>query len=105
MKVLSIQIRRKNKTKISFSSSFQHEPNSTYDRLFHVKHGYQSKIHRDDREHTRGLNVHDEVYRTPPPFKVFVLGERIVTESDVFNEFWIVNLNRYIIGILKNEYN
>ncbi|XP_041478083.1 uncharacterized protein C5orf49-like [Lytechinus variegatus] len=43
-----------------FNNHKKHEPNSTYDRLFHVKHGYQSKIHRDDREHTRGLNVHDE---------------------------------------------
>ena len=39
----------------------QHSPSSTYDRLFHVKTGYQSKLHRDDREHTVGLDVHGEV--------------------------------------------
>ncbi|XP_071498240.1 cilia- and flagella-associated protein 90-like [Diadema antillarum] len=43
-----------------FNNNKKHEYNSTYDRLFHVKHGYQSKIHRDDREHTRGLNVFEE---------------------------------------------
>ncbi|XP_030840899.1 uncharacterized protein C5orf49-like [Strongylocentrotus purpuratus] len=45
---------------IYFNNNKKHETNSTYDRLFHVKHGYQNKLHRDDREHTRGLKVYEE---------------------------------------------
>ncbi|XP_076113169.1 cilia- and flagella-associated protein 90-like [Mytilus galloprovincialis] len=35
---------------------------STYDRLFHIKYGYDSKLHRDDRGRikTIGLSVQDE---------------------------------------------
>ncbi|XP_072037638.1 uncharacterized protein [Amphiura filiformis] len=43
-----------------FNNNKEHSPSSTYDRLFHVKTGYQSKLHRDDREHTVGLDVHGE---------------------------------------------
>ncbi|ESO98165.1 hypothetical protein LOTGIDRAFT_142981 [Lottia gigantea] len=36
--------------------------NSTFDRLFKIKDGYNQKVHRDDREHFNsvGLNVHQE---------------------------------------------
>lgn len=42
----------------------QHDRVSNYDRTFHVKTDYCSKLHRDDRVHTRGLNVNAEVSRT-----------------------------------------
>ena len=42
----------------------QHDKVSNYDRTFHVKTDYCSKLHRDDRVHTRGLNVNAEVSRT-----------------------------------------
>ena len=45
-------------------SSLQHKTESTYDRMFHVKEGYNSKLHRDDREHTQNLDVHSEVQYT-----------------------------------------
>ncbi|XP_038045043.1 uncharacterized protein C5orf49-like [Patiria miniata] len=49
------------KTKYTyFNNNKEFGPYSTYDRLFHVKEGYESKLHRDDREHTIGLNVHEE---------------------------------------------
>ncbi|WAR12268.1 CE049-like protein [Mya arenaria] len=34
----------------------------TYDRLFRKQHGYNNKLHRDDREHakSRGLTVNNE---------------------------------------------
>lgn len=43
---------------------FQADVLSTYDRLFHIKYGYDSKLHRDDRGRikTIGLSVQDEVY-------------------------------------------
>ena len=41
--------------------SLQHDRVSNYDRTFHVKTDYCSKLHRDDRVHTRGLNVNAEV--------------------------------------------
>ena len=42
-------------------SFIQHDKVSNYDRTFHIKTGFCSKLHRDDREHTRGLNVNAEV--------------------------------------------
>ncbi|XP_062501775.1 cilia- and flagella-associated protein 90-like [Corticium candelabrum] len=43
-----------------YNTSKQHVTGSTYDRMFHVKEGYCSKLHRDDREHTQHLDVHSE---------------------------------------------
>ncbi|XP_027046306.1 uncharacterized protein C5orf49 homolog [Pocillopora damicornis] len=43
-----------------FNTNKKHDRISTYDRTFHIKAGYCSKLHRDDREHTRGLNVNSE---------------------------------------------
>lgn len=42
---------------------FQADNFSTYNRLFHQRNGYDSKIHRDDRNHILkiGRAVHDEV--------------------------------------------
>lgn len=42
---------------------FQADNFSTYNRLFHQRNEYDSKIHRDDRNHILkiGRAVHDEV--------------------------------------------
>uniref|UniRef100_A0A667XNK8 Uncharacterized protein n=1 Tax=Myripristis murdjan TaxID=586833 RepID=A0A667XNK8_9TELE len=39
----------------------------TYDRLFHQAEGYDNKVHRDDREHSkgRGFDIFTEVTTTP----------------------------------------
>ena len=58
-------------------SSLQHKTESTYDRMFHVKEGYNSKLHRDDREHTQNLDVHSEVQYT----SVDILQNHIFFES------------------------
>ena len=50
-----------------FNNNKQHAVSSTYDRQFHVKHGYHSKLRRDDREHTLGLNVHAEEHSKKVP--------------------------------------
>ena len=39
------------------SFNFKYDRVSNYDRTFHIKSGYCSELQRDDREHTRGLNV------------------------------------------------
>lgn len=44
--------------------SLQHDRVSNYDRTFHLKTGYCSKLHRDDRVHARGLNVNAEVSKS-----------------------------------------
>ena len=43
-----------------FNTDKKYESSSTYDRMFHVKEGYSSKLKRDDLQHTQGLNVHVE---------------------------------------------
>ncbi|PIK62537.1 hypothetical protein BSL78_00543 [Apostichopus japonicus] len=60
----------------------QHQPNSTYDRLFHVKQGYQCKLHRDDREHTIGLDVHgEESQKVIPVLSSSAYGHREALEG------------------------
>ena len=44
--------------KINFT---QHDYDTSYDRLFHAETGFNSKLHRDDRQHTVGLDMHAEV--------------------------------------------
>ena len=39
------------------SFNFKYDRVSNYDRTFHIKSGYCNELQRDDREHTRGLNV------------------------------------------------
>lgn len=43
-----------------FSNQKMYAPISTYDCTFQVKEGYNSKLKRDDQQHTQGLNVHGE---------------------------------------------
>ncbi|XP_002739140.1 cilia- and flagella-associated protein 90-like [Saccoglossus kowalevskii] len=50
-----------------FNNNKPSNPISTYDRLFHVKNELHSKLHRDDREHAIGLNVHAEETRKAVP--------------------------------------
>ena len=38
-----------------FNNDKKYETSSTYDRMFHVKEGYSSKLKRDDLQHTQGL--------------------------------------------------
>uniref|UniRef100_A0A8W8K0G6 Uncharacterized protein n=2 Tax=Magallana gigas TaxID=29159 RepID=A0A8W8K0G6_MAGGI len=53
---------------------------STYNRLFHQRNGYDSKIHRDDRNHILkiGRAVHDEERRRLwPVLSSFTYGHRV----------------------------
>lgn len=52
-----------NNTTLNCMMHFQADNFSTYNRLFHQRNGYDSKIHRDDRNHILkiGRAVHDEV--------------------------------------------
>ncbi|XP_014674976.1 PREDICTED: uncharacterized protein LOC106815060 [Priapulus caudatus] len=50
---------------------------STYDRMFHVQQDYNSKLHRDDRQHTVGLNVHaEETVKAVPVLSSSAYGHR-----------------------------
>ncbi|XP_020614834.1 uncharacterized protein C5orf49 homolog [Orbicella faveolata] len=65
-----------------FNSNKQHDRISNYDRTFHVKTGYCSKLHRDDRVHTRGLNVHaEEQTKAVPVLSSSLYGHRPPLES------------------------
>ncbi|XP_071812559.1 cilia- and flagella-associated protein 90-like [Apostichopus japonicus] len=65
-----------------FNNEKRHQPNSTYDRLFHVKQGYQCKLHRDDREHTIGLDVHgEESQKVIPVLSSSAYGHREALEG------------------------
>ena len=45
--------------------------------MFHIQHGYCSKIHRDDRQHTQGLDVHaEEQSKNVPMLSSSVYGHR-----------------------------
>ena len=45
--------------------------------MFHIEHGYCSSIHRDDRQHTQGLNVHaEEESKAVPLLSSSVYGHR-----------------------------
>jgi hypothetical protein len=60
-----------------FNTTKQHSATSTYDRMFHIKEGYCSKLHRDDRQHTRGLDVHsEEVNKAVPVLSSSLYGHR-----------------------------
>merc|ERR1712079_89481 len=52
-----------------FKATTKHSPPSIYDRINHVVEGYNQKLHRDDREHTksRGLKVNAEETRVKVP--------------------------------------
>ncbi|XP_022109202.1 uncharacterized protein C5orf49 homolog [Acanthaster planci] len=71
------------KTKFTyFNNNKEFSPNSTYDRLFHVKEGYESKLHRDDREHTIGLNVNEEEsQKAIPVLSSSAYGHRPILEA------------------------
>ncbi|XP_071803311.1 cilia- and flagella-associated protein 90-like [Asterias amurensis] len=65
-----------------FNNNKEHGPNSTYDRLFHVRVGFESKLHRDDREHTIGLNVHqEESKKAVPVLSSSAYGHRLALEE------------------------
>ncbi|KAJ8024781.1 hypothetical protein HOLleu_34790 [Holothuria leucospilota] len=65
-----------------FNNKKQHGSSSTYDRLFHVKEGYQCKLHRDDREHTIGLDVHgEEAQKAIPVLSSSAYGHRVALEG------------------------
>ena len=60
-----------------FNNAKSYQCVSTYDRTFHVKEGYSSKLKRDDREHTQGLNVHaEENQKQVPVLTSSVYGHR-----------------------------
>ncbi|XP_073232585.1 cilia- and flagella-associated protein 90-like [Porites lutea] len=65
-----------------FNTNKQHERVSNYDRTFHIKSGYCSKLHRDDREHTRGLNVNaEEQIKAVPVLSSSLYGHRPPLEN------------------------
>nr|XP_004226028.1 uncharacterized protein C5orf49 homolog [Ciona intestinalis] len=75
-----------------FNNNKQHGKHSEYERLFHLKHHYEKKLHRDDRANRIGLNVHDEekdkavpilsssVYGSRPPLEK-TNREHVIIES------------------------
>ncbi|XP_068714802.1 cilia- and flagella-associated protein 90-like [Montipora foliosa] len=64
-----------------FNTKKQHEKVSNYDRTFHIKTGFSSKLHRDDREHTRGLNVNaEEQTKAVPVLSSSLYGHRTPLE-------------------------
>ncbi|XP_065827445.1 cilia- and flagella-associated protein 90-like [Oscarella lobularis] len=65
-----------------FNTEKLHKTESTYDRMFHVKEGYNSKLHRDDREHTQNLDVHsEEKQKFVPTLSSSVYGHRSALEN------------------------
>ncbi|KAL5021436.1 hypothetical protein ScPMuIL_000591 [Solemya velum] len=60
---------------------------SNFERLFHLKYGYDSKIHRDDRRHVLeiGAAVHDEESkRTIPLLSSSNYGHRLEQTAEPF---------------------
>ncbi|KAK2162179.1 hypothetical protein LSH36_102g03004 [Paralvinella palmiformis] len=47
----------------------QHKEVHIFDRLFHPNDGYNMKLHRDDREHTMGLDISAEEEVRPVPVR------------------------------------
>lgn len=65
------------KTPTYFNNEKKSNSKSTYDRMFHIQHGYCSSIHRDDREHTQGLDVNtEEKSKKVPMLSSTVYGHR-----------------------------
>ncbi|XP_015749268.1 PREDICTED: uncharacterized protein C5orf49 homolog [Acropora digitifera] len=65
-----------------FNTKKQHDKVSNYDRTFHIKTGFCSKLHRDDREHTRGLNVNaEEKTKAVPVLSSSLYGHRPLLET------------------------
>ncbi|XP_028392601.1 uncharacterized protein C5orf49 homolog [Dendronephthya gigantea] len=79
---LDVQKKRTNaedssKSLTYFNNNKKNDTKSTYDRTFHIQHGYCSRIHRDDREHTQGLDVHaEEQSKAVPILSSSVYGHR-----------------------------
>ena len=81
-----------------YGEAKQHLPTTTshYDRMFHIDGGYDGKLHRDDRQHTVGLDMqHEELRRTVPVRSSTEYGRRVdrpfqasvnSTEEEVANE-------------------
>jgi len=58
----------------------QDEPSSNnhYDRMFHADMDYNGKLHRDDRQHTVGLDIqHEEFQRAVPVRSSSEYGRRV----------------------------
>jgi len=69
-----------------FNNGAKKSNKSTYDRLFNYETGYNNKLHRCDREHTknRGLDVHSEQVDKAVPIRMSgVYGHRIHQAVDV----------------------
>ncbi|CAH1800326.1 unnamed protein product [Owenia fusiformis] len=61
-----------------FNSGRKHEETSTYDRMFHIQHGYDSRIHRDDRRGLLSVDVHsEESSRTIPVLSSSAYGRLV----------------------------
>ena len=50
-----------------YSKTKKHEHVFNYDRMFHQEEGYNSKLHRDDRQHTVGLDIQAEEHQRSVP--------------------------------------
>ncbi|XP_059169740.1 cilia- and flagella-associated protein 90-like [Physella acuta] len=67
------------------STGKDHYPGSRYDRLFHKDNGYNNKLHRDDRDHTksRGLRVNDEeIQKEVPTLSSSIYGKKLNLHVD-----------------------
>ncbi|CAH1269750.1 C5orf49 [Branchiostoma lanceolatum] len=52
-----------------YNNNKEHQEKGAYERLFNQESDYNSKLHRDDRQHTVGLNVHKEEISKPVPLR------------------------------------
>ena len=80
-----------------FNNEKTHPQVLTYDRTFHVKEGYCSKLKRDDLEHTQGLSVHsEEVGKSVPVLMSSVYGHRPPLETP--------DREHVRVGLVKREF-
>ncbi|XP_029919331.1 uncharacterized protein C5orf49 homolog [Myripristis murdjan] len=78
----------------------------TYDRLFHQAEGYDNKVHRDDREHSKGrgfdifteeisrvvpVRSSSEYGRRPPPAQLLQPGQQYARVATMQSEFFKKN--------------
>ncbi|XP_039265877.1 cilia- and flagella-associated protein 90-like [Styela clava] len=78
-----------------FNNSKDHKEYSEYERLFHLKRGYEEKLHRDDRANRIGLNVHDEERKKAVPIlSSSVYGIRPKLEEQARQHVIIESVNK-----------
>lgn len=78
-----------------FNNNKKHTKYSEYERLFHLNHHYEKKLHRDDRANRIGLDVHNEEKdKAVPILSSSVYGSRPPLEQTTRAHVIIESVNK-----------